>query len=227
VLRAVARLSLVVLVAGPALVLTSPPCAACTCTPRTPKQLFRHADAAFVGSVTEQQSVDASTTIQTFGVRSVFKGTLGPSVDVIVPIGSGGGDTCGILYGAGEVAVILHRMGDGWTTDICSRITAAQLAAVGPTPTHPAPEPTPSSLPTAPPTGESGTGLGWRAIVLGLFLGVAAIAAALSLGGRRDRTSPPREAEATGEAPEAVGSTSDPAPDPAPGPAPDPPEPSG
>jgi hypothetical protein len=212
--RAVLRLSLVVLLAGPALLGNAPPCVACTCTPRTPKQLFRHADAAFVGSVTSQQPVAETTTIQTFAVRSVFKGALGPTVDVIVPIGSGGGDTCGILYGGGKVAVILHRMGDGWTTDACSRITASKLAAVGPTPLHPSPEPTPSPTPIGPPTREGGGGLGVGAVVLGLLLGVAAIAAALSLGGRRDRTSSSRRTEAAEEVMDPVKAPTDPAPDP-------------
>jgi hypothetical protein len=92
--------------------------------------------------------------------------------------------------------VILHRQGDGWTTDVCSRITVTKLAAVGPSPVHPSPEPsaTPAPLPT--PSDEGSGGLGWPAVVIGLLLGVAAIAAALSLGGRRnrDRASPHPEA---------------------------------
>jgi hypothetical protein len=185
--RAVLRLSLVALLAGPTLVLTASPCVACSCAPQSPKHVFREADAAFVGSVVGQEAIDQTTTVQTFAVRSVYKGRLGETVQVIAPIGSGGGDTCGVLFGAGKVAVILHRQGDGWTTDLCSRITVRKLAAVGPSPVHPSPEPsaTPTSLPT-PSDGGSG-GLGWPAVVIGLLLGVAAIAAALSLGGRRDR----------------------------------------
>ena len=186
--RAVLRLSLAVLLAGPALVVNAPSCAACSCVPQTPKQLFRGADAAFVGSVVDQEAIDQTTTVQTFAVRSVYKGSLGATVDVIAPIGSGGGDTCAVLFGPGKVAVILHRQGEGWTTDVCSRITAAQLAAVGPTPAHPSPAPSgpPASL-RPPPGGDSSGGIGWPSVVIGLLLGVAAIAAALSLGGRRDR----------------------------------------
>jgi hypothetical protein len=187
--RAVLRLSLVVLLAGSTLVLTAPPCAACSCAPQSPKQLFGGADAAFVGSVVDQEAIDQTTTVQTFAVRSVFKGRLGETVHVIAPIGSGGGDTCGVLFGAGEVAVILHRLGDGWTTDVCSRITVAQLTAVGPTPVHPSPEPSgpPTSIGPPPGSDQGSGGLGWPAAVIGLLLGVAAIAAAFSLGGRRDR----------------------------------------
>jgi len=216
VLRAAVRLSLVVLVAGPALVVTAPPCGACACTPRPPKKLFREADAAFVGSVVGQQAIDQTTTVQTFAVRSVFKGPLGATVNVIAPIGSGGGDTCGVLFGAGEVAVILHRLGDGWTTDVCSRITVARLAAVGPTPVPPSPEPSGSPAATGPPPAEGASGrLGWPAVVVGLLLGVAAIAAALSLGGRRVRARGSTSAEPA----EVSGSPPD-------GPPPDPPGPS-
>jgi hypothetical protein len=145
------------------------------------------------GEVIDQQVIDEVTTVQTFRVRSVFKGTLGPTVQMIAPLGSGGGSSCGILYGAGEVAVILHRLGDGWTTDVCSRITTAQLVAVAPSPVPPVPEPSGSSTPviSVAPSGDASAGLGWQAVVLGLFVGVAAIALALSLGGRRDRASVP------------------------------------
>jgi hypothetical protein len=204
VLRLVARASVVLVMLAPALVLSASPCAACSCTPRTPEQLLRHADAAFVGEVVDQQVIDEVTTVQTFRVRGVFKGTLGPTVQMIAPLGSGGGSSCGILYGAGEVAVILHRLGDGWTTDACSRITIAQLAKVAPSPVPPVPGPSGSSTPivTVAPAGDANGGLGWQAVVLGLLVGVAAIALALSLGGRRDRASvsPPGDpAEPPGE----------------------------
>jgi hypothetical protein len=206
VFRQVARASVVLVMLGPALVLSASPCAACSCVPRTPEQLLRRAEAAFVGEVVDQQVIDEATTVQTFRVRSVFKGTLGPTVQVIAPLGSGGGSSCGILYGAGEVAVILHRLGDGWTTDVCSRITTAQLARVAPSPVPPVPEPSGSSTPvvTVAPAGDTSGGLGWQAVVLGLLVGIAAIALALSLGGRRDRAtvSPPGDpTEPPGEGP--------------------------
>ncbi len=188
-LRQVVRVSVILVMLGSAVMLTASPCAACSCASRTPEQLLRRADAAFVGEVVDQQAIDEVTTVQTFRVRSVFKGTLGPTVQVIDPIGSGGGSTCGILYGGGEVAVILHRLGDGWTTDLCSRITIPQLAKVAPSPVPPVPEPSASSTPvvTVSPGGDGSGGLGWQAVVLGLLTGVAVIALALSLGGRRDR----------------------------------------
>jgi hypothetical protein len=190
VLRAVARLSVVVLLAAPAVFVTATPCSACSCVPRTPKQLLHHADAAFVGTVVAEQPIDATTTVQTFAVQGVFKGALGATVNVIEPIGSGGGSTCGIAYALGaRVAVVLSRQGDGWTTDSCSLVSLADLEAVAPSPVPPRPEPSSSASPTLPPLPpEVSHGLGWPAVVLGLLVGVAAIALALSLGGRRGRT---------------------------------------
>jgi len=139
-----------------------------------------------------QQPLDQTTTVQTFAVRSIYKGELGATVDVLDPIGSGGGSTCGILYGPGPVAVLLHRQGDGWTTDACSRISIADLERVGPAPIHPTPIGT-GSLgpgPSLPGGGAGSGGVGWRTAVVGFLAGVAAIAGAIWFGTRRDRARP-------------------------------------
>jgi hypothetical protein len=207
----------VVLLAAPAVFVTATPCSACSCVPRTPKQLLHRADAAFVGTVVAEQPVDATTTVQTFAVQGVFKGALGATVNVIEPIGSGGGSTCGIAYALGaRVAVVLARQGDGWTTDSCSFVSLADLEALAPSPLPPRPEPSSSASPTVPPfPPEVSRGLGWPAVVLGLLVGVAGIALALSLGGRSGRTrgrSAPGSVEAEGlEEPPAEPSATDPA----------------
>jgi hypothetical protein len=222
VLRAAARLSVVVLLAAPAVFVTATPCSACSCVPRTPKQLLHRADAAFVGTVVAEQPIDATTTVQTFAVQGVFKGALGPSVNVIEPIGSGGGSTCGIAYALGaRVAVVVSHQGDGWTTDSCSLVSLSDLEAVAPSPVPPRPEPSPSASPTVPPfPPEASHGLGWQAVVLGLLVAVAGIALALSLGGRSGRTQgrpAPGSAEAEGpnEPPADPTATDPPATDPA------------
>jgi hypothetical protein len=180
----------VVLLAAPAVFVTATPCSACSCVLRTPKQLLHHADAAFVGTVIAEQSIDATTTVQTFAVQGVFKGALGASVNVIEPIGPGGGSSCGIAYPRDtRVAVVLYHQGDGWTTDSCSLVSLADLAAVAPSPLPPRPGPSPSSAPTATPLPQAPSGgLRWQAVVLGLLVGVAGIALVLSLGGRNGRT---------------------------------------
>jgi hypothetical protein len=195
VLRAAARFAVVVLLAAPALFGTATPCSACSCVPRTPKELLRRADAAFVGRVVAEQQIEPTTTVQTFAVEGVFKGALDASVNVTEPIGSGGGSTCGIAYPRDtRVAVVLYRQGGGWTTDSCSLVSPADLEAVAPSPhqPRPGPSPTPSAVVPPPPPGSS-PGLGWPAAMLGLLVGVAGIALALSLGGRsgRPRGTPP------------------------------------
>ena len=198
-LRAAARLAVVVLLAAPAVFGTATPCSACSCVPRTPKELLRRADAAFVGTVVAERQIEPTTTVQTFAVEGVFKGALDASVNVTEPIGSGGGSTCGVAYPRDtRVAVVLYRQDDGqgggWTTDSCSLVSLADLEAVAPSPHQPRPGPSPSpSVAVPPPSPASSPGLGWQAIVLGLLVGVAGIALALSLGGRsgRPRGTPP------------------------------------
>ena len=221
-LRAAARLAVVVLLAAPAVFGTATPCSACSCVPRTPTELLRRADAAFVGTVVAEQQIEPTTTVQTFAVEGVFKGALAASVNVTEPIGSGGGSTCGVAYPRDtRVAVVLYRQGDGqgggWTTDSCSLVSLADLEAVAPSPHQPRPGPSPSpSAVVPPPPPASSPGLGWQAVVLGLLVGVAGIALALSLGGRSGR---PRGTAPVGSI-DTAGADEPPVPDPA-----DPPEP--
>jgi hypothetical protein len=213
VLRAAARLAVVALLAVPAVFGTATPCSACSCVPRTPKELLRRADAAFVGTVVAEQQIEPTTTVQTFAVEGVFKGALDASVNVTEPIGSGGGSTCGVAYPRDtRVAVVLYRQGGGWTTDSCSLVSLADLEAVAASPHQPRPGPSPSSSAGAPPPlPGSSPGLGWQAAMLGLLVGVAGIALALSLGGRsgRPRVTPPVGSTDT------EGADGPPAPDPA------------
>jgi len=213
VLRAAARLAVVVLLAAPAVFGTATPCSACSCVPRTPKELLRRADAAFVGTVVAEQQIEPTTTVQTFAVEGVFKGALDASVNVTEPIGSGGGSTCGVAYPRDtRVAVVLFRQGDGWTTDSCSLVSLADLEAVAPSPRQPRPGPSPSpSAVVPPPPPASSPGLGWQAVVLGLLVGVAGIALVLSLAGRSGR---PRGTAPVGSI-DAGGADEPPAPDPA------------
>jgi hypothetical protein len=213
VLRAAARLAVVVLLAAPAVFGTATPCSACSCVPRTPKELLRRADAAFVGTVVAEQQIEPTTTVQTFAVEGVFKGALDASVNVTEPIGSGGGSTCGVAYPRDtRFAVVLYRQGGGWTTDSCSLVSLADLEAVAPSPhqPRPGPSPSPSAVVTPLPPGSS-PGLGWQAAMLGLLVGVAGIALALSLGGRSGR---PRGTAPVGSI-DTEGADGPPAPDPA------------
>ena len=212
-LRAAARLAVVALLAVPAVFGTATPCSACSCVPRTPKELLRRADAAFVGTVVAEQQIEPTTTVQTFAVEGVFKGALDASVNVTEPIGSGGGSTCGVAYPRDtRVAIVLYRQGGGWTTDSCSLVSLADLEAVAASPHQPRPGPSPSpSAGAPPPLPGSSPGLGWQAAMLGLLVGVAGIALALSLGGRSGR---PRGTAPVGSI-DTEGADGPPAPDPA------------
>ncbi len=214
---------------------TASPCFACGCTPQTPKQVLRRADAAFVGEVTSQRPLDAMTTAQTFRVDAVYKGALHSTVDVVASMGAAGGSDCAILFPSGSrVAVVLQQQGDHWISDACSLLTLAELRRVAPAPEPPlpgqAPEPplsgqgqtvgsTPST--SAPSTG-SGGGISGAGAIGGALLAVAAIAFVLSLESRRaTRARRDREPDEAGlETEEAAPEDADPS-------AADPPEPSG
>jgi hypothetical protein len=91
-------------------------------------------------------------------------------------------------------------------------VSLADLEAVAPPPHQPRPGPSPSpSEAVTPPPPASSSGLGWQAVVLGLLVGVAGIALALSLGGRSGR---PRGTAPLG-AIDTEGADDPPAPDPA------------
>jgi hypothetical protein len=231
--RPLVRLSALLLLSGTALVATAPPCFACGCVPQTAKQVFRRADAAFVGEVTSQRPLDAMTTAQTFRVDAVYKGALHSSVDVVASMGAAGGSDCAILFPeASPVAVILQQQGDHWISDACSLLTLAELRRVAPPGEPPLPgEGPPAGGPAAPPTaspapgtseGSGGGGISGAGAIAGGLLAIAAIAFVLSLESRRaarDRRS--REPddgalEPEGSAPESAGPE-----------AADPPEPSG
>lgn len=214
---------------------TVSPCFACGCTPQTPKQVLRRADAAFVGEVTSQRPLDAMTTAQTFRVDAVYKGALYSSVDVVASMGAAGGSDCAILFPSGsQVAVVLQQQGDHWISDACSLLTMAQLRRGAPPPRPPLPGPAPQAGgPTAPPTsapatsgGSSGSasrgGISGAGVIAGGLLAIAAIAFVLSLESRRaTRARRDRESDDVGlEMEEAAPEDADPG-------AADPPEPTG
>ena len=214
---------------------TASPCFACGCTPQTPKQVLRRADAAFVGEVTSQRPLDAMTTAQTFRVDAVYKGQLHSTVDVVASMGAAGGSDCAILFPSGSrVAVVLQQQGDHWISDACSLLTMAQIRHVAPPPRPPLPGQAPEPpLPVGPTVGVpvpstsassagSGGGISGAGAIGGALLAIAAIAFVLSLERRRATRNRREEApdEADLETEEAAPEDADPG-------AADPPEPTG
>ena len=220
-MRPLLKILALLIVSCSTLVATASPCLACGCTPRTPRQIFRRSDAAFVGRVVDERAVDADTTVQTFHVEGVYKGLLGPSVDVVAHIGAGGGSDCGILFPEGtSVAVMLQQEGDAWTTDGCSLVTLAQLRQVAPSPSPPLPAPSGSATPTtvvaapASPPSAGRSGVSWQAVVAGALHAIAAIAFVLSRESRRAARTRPYRSDDPGAQEEPGGGGTDP-PDPA------------
>ena len=205
-MRPLLKILALLIVSCSTLVVTASPCLACGCTARTPRQIFGQSDAAFAGRVVDQRAVDAETTVQSFQVEGVYKGLLGPTVDVVAHLGAGGGSDCAVLFPEGSsVAVMLRQEGDAWTTDGCSLLTLAQLRQVAPSPSPPLPPLSGSATPSAsvaavspPPAAGSSSSLSWQAAVVGALLGIAAIALVLSRERRhaaRARPHPPDDAD--------------------------------
>jgi hypothetical protein len=107
------------------------PAAACSCAADTPRNMLEGADAAFVGTLSDQSIGDERSTY-TFTVDEAVKGTF---ADTITITGEGANSSCGGI-GADlgqQIGVLLHRWRHGYTTSICSSISAADLlGAVGP-----------------------------------------------------------------------------------------------
>lgn len=179
-----------------ALLVSARPCSACSCALQPPKALVRNADVAFIGTVTAQRSVDEITTIQSVVVDEVFRGSVPSRLDLVADLGPGGGSTCAVLFPIdAEVAVVAHERDDGtYATDSCSLISVAELRSVGGTPIEPLPSPaspTPGTVPDTGPVAPAATsGVPWQVVVLGALAGVAAIAVAIVLAGRRDDATP-------------------------------------
>lgn len=191
--RRISRAALILGLALSGVLASASTCLACSCVPSTPEQELRRADAAFIGQVVNDVMTTTGTT-QTFRVGRVFKGELGPTVDVWAQVGTEVVNSCSVLYPTGDqVAVLLFEDDEGrWTTRACSYVTQAELRMVG----GPGYEPTEVASPEptlAPPAedlgagGEAGRLPTWAVIALGAALAVAAVAAQLVWAGRRDR----------------------------------------
>ncbi|MGZ4148558.1 MAG: hypothetical protein ACXVQJ_00810 [Actinomycetota bacterium] len=190
------RAALVLGLATAGLVTTAGPCAACSCAARTPRQVVRAADIAFVGTVVSQVPASGTSTIQTFAVFDVYRGRVPSRVDVLAAIGPTGGSSCGLLYPTGTpVAVVASAAADGpYTSSVCSYLSLADLQRVGGTPASPAPvtaTPTASAAPLGAP---AGSGIPWWEVAaLGLLGGVVLIGLSFLAGRRRPAHEPDTE----------------------------------
>jgi hypothetical protein len=165
-----------------------------------------------VGRVVESR-VDAEGTTQTFEVDGVYKGELGPTVEVWASIGTGGGSTCAVVFPEGDRrALVLTRSGGRWTTSVCSLVTEAELTRIAGSPSPPTATAAPPPRSPAPnvSSGSDGSAVPrWSVPILGALLGIAVIWMALVLASRRERR---REvADGTGDGANGDGATVSPA----------------
>jgi hypothetical protein len=198
-MSAVRALVILAIVAG-GIVVTASACLACDCTARSPQEILRQADRAFVGRVVDQ-TVMASGTTQTFQVAAVYKGALGPTVDLWTEVGTNSLSSCAVMFPQHErVAVAMTVDAQGrWTTNSCAYLTEKQLRGVAGAPHAPSAPASPTRSTVTPGPSEAPSVapdvLGdrrrrktvplWLIVVLGLAGAVSAIGASLLAGGRR------------------------------------------
>jgi hypothetical protein len=103
---------------------TGPTASACSCAEFTLDSALAEGDAAFVGTAVDRDEGDDSgfdmAVRWRFEVSSVVKGELPETLEVWS--GRDDGD-CGVVFGFGEqVGVVLRRIGDRYTTNICGGV---------------------------------------------------------------------------------------------------------
>ena len=179
-----ARLSLAFLLAASVVLLTSTPCAACSCASEPLSGLLAASDVAFTGEVVSRRPAGQGT-IQVLRVDEVYVGALGPRVELYAEIGPQMVSSCALLLPTQtRVAVLADRNADGtFSTSVCAMTTVRALrkAAGEPHPPDPAiglPEPTV-------PGGEGDGGSGAGVALAGVLLVAGLLAASLVFGRRR------------------------------------------
>ncbi|MGZ8565999.1 MAG: hypothetical protein ACXWXS_02995 [Actinomycetota bacterium] len=207
-----ARVLVAVVLAGAGLVVGAGPCFACSCVASTPEEKLHDADAAFVGRVV-QSTIDAEGTTQTFEVDGVYKGELGPTVEVWAQIGTGVTNSCAVIFAEGDRrALVISRSGGHWMTTGCSLVTEAALTRVAGAPGPPTGTSAPAPRSPAPTVTSSSDGSAvprWSVPILGALLGIAVIWLALVVASRRERRREP--ADGTGDGLTGDGATVSPA----------------
>lgn len=118
-----------------ALVLQVEPASACSCGPLDTSAGLARADAAFIGVLEgKRPAVPGSnqsgfySTIYTFRVQEVVKGTLGAVAEVWSAAHEGG---CGLAGSPGQtVALLLKREGSAWTSHLCAQMAPERLRQI-------------------------------------------------------------------------------------------------
>jgi hypothetical protein len=113
-----------VLVAGLALAADA---SACSCLPVDLARDLPRADGAFVGTVLERRTTEASVLLL-FRVEQAYKGDIDARIEVET---ARDGASCGLDLPVGErVGLLLERDGDLWRSSLCSRADPADFLAL-------------------------------------------------------------------------------------------------
>jgi hypothetical protein len=183
------RLVVAVAVALPLTVATGGRAVACSCAPRTPRQVIRAADAIVVGHVVGQIETGSVSTETTVAVDGVYRGDVPAELTLLADLGSGGGSTCAVLYPVGSRVdpLVLRQVNtEGvFAVDTCALLSLDEvrrsLGRAGPAP--------PAPSPTEPVVGAASTvvarGISWAAVLGGITLAIVLMMWALR---RADRS---------------------------------------
>ena len=198
----VLRLVIALAIAASSLVSMAGPAVACSCAPWPAQKVLTRADAVVAGHVIGEQPVDPMNTQSTLAVDGVYKGKVGATIVLTANIGTGGANSCAVLYPVGSKIdpLVLQRLDDGtYQIAICSFLSRAEVVKLA---GAARPPPKGSASPSASPSPSSAAaigGLSWAAVVGGVVVAVIAIALLFRWSGRRRRArrSPVQELQAT------------------------------
>jgi hypothetical protein len=116
------RVTAALAVAAAGLLASAAGALACTCAPVELERDLPRADGAFVGTVLERRSTEASVLLL-FRVEQVYKGDIVNRVEVET---QRDGASCGLELGVGErVGLLLERDGELWRSGLCSQVEPA------------------------------------------------------------------------------------------------------
>jgi hypothetical protein len=100
---------------------------ACSCLPVDLARDLPRADGAFVGTVLERRSTEASV-IMLFRVEQVYKGEIENRIEVET---ARDGATCGLELAIGQrIGLLLDREGELWRSSLCSQVDPAEFLAL-------------------------------------------------------------------------------------------------
>ena len=183
------RLVIALALTAPALVSMAGPAVACSCLPQSAHKVIAQADAVVAGHVIGEQPIDPMTTHSTLAVDGIYSGKVDATVVLSANLGSGGANSCAVLYPVGSKVdpLVLQRLDDGtYQVEVCALLSHAELVRVlGTARPPPRASASPSPAAAATPPAADRRGLSPAAVLGGLLLAMGAIVLLRRWSGRR------------------------------------------